>query len=330
MLKGKKVCVTGAGGFLGKHLLPLLIENGAEVTALVRRPDSQLSSGARRVIGDCRNREQMRSILKDQEIIIHLAATLFAAHWQDYLAANTEAARNIASESCHAERIVLVSSLAAAGPCATSPGRKETEAAAPVSAYGWSKLLAEQTAKAIAGEKVVILRPPILYGPHDKGLLPLFKSAKLGIGIAPNSFPVSLLYASDAAKACLLACKPNANGIYHLGDGNIYQMADICETMAKVQGRKTVHILHPPQFLMRLTAQIAPIGNWLVSRILASMGRSGLSVPSWNPDKYLESIQEGWLADTSRICNELAFKPAFGLEEGIKAAVAFYRSEAWL
>ena len=72
-------------------------------------------------------------------------------------------------------RFVLVSSLAATGPSDTAPGVDDATPPAPVSAYGWSKMLTEQVLGRALGQSLVTLRPPIIYGSGDKGLLPVFQ-----------------------------------------------------------------------------------------------------------------------------------------------------------
>lgn len=324
------ILVTGAGGFLARHLLPRLLATGANVSGLVRSGKSRLPDGVRPVTGDCRDPVAMKNLLKGQDIIFHLAGMLFGASWQDYLAANSEAARNIARAAGDARRVILISSLAAAGPCSVLPGRNETEAPAPVSAYGWSKLLAEQTAAALRGDRLVILRPPIIYGSADRGLLPLFKSAGRGFGIGPASFPVSIIHAADAATACILACRPEARGVYHLGDGQAYQMDEICEAMAVAQGRNRVRMLRPPRQVMRISAHATSLANKLAKGFSRLAGWKEPGFPAWNPDKYRESIQSGWLSDSGRIRSELGFVPAYDLKAGMAEAVAGYRKERWL
>lgn len=321
--------MTGAAGFLARHLLPQLLATGARVTGLVRARPERLPPDVRPAIGDCRDAEAMKCLLKGQDIVIHLAGTLFGANWQDYLAANGEMARNLAAASQDASRIIQISSLAAAGPCAVAPGRGESETPAPVSAYGWSKLLAEQILAGSLGDRLVILRPPIIYGSGDRGLLPLFKSAKLGFGVGPADFPISIIHASDTARACLLVCDQDASGIYHLSDGKIHQMDDVCKAMGIAQGRRKVRMLRPPRILMRLSANVAPVCAKAMCSLCRFAGRPAPGAAQWNPDKYRESVQKGWLSDNSRI-SEAGFQPAYNLETGMAEAVAGYRAEGWL
>lgn len=328
-LTGKKILVTGAGGFLGSHLLPQLIQAGASVSAFLR-PASQkrdLPPEVNPIYGDCGSPEDFAKAVANQDVVIHLASLLFGSNWQDYLRANTSYAENLAKAVMRGPvgRVLYVSSLAAAGPCAIAPGKKETATPEPVSAYGWSKLFAERILQAALGSKLVILRPPIIYGSGDKGLLPLFKSCRMGIGVSSGNFPVSMIHAKDAAKAIQLALQANASGLYHLGDGQVYNMDQICNAMAKAQGKNKVRVFHPPLPFMGFTAALSQASFNLASRI-----KKNMRAPGWNWDKYREARQPGWLADNSKITSELGFTPDLDLEAGMTEAVNGYRSRGWL
>lgn len=334
-LAGQSILVTGGTGFLGRHLLSELQNTGANIFALCRSRTAaqKLPAGVTPVAGDCADLASIKQAVQAKDYVIHLAALLFGSTWQDYLAANGLAAQNlgqaIASESqCH--RIVFVSSLAAAGPCGQLPGRAETSPVAPVSAYGWSKYLAEKILGSFAGQRLVVLRPPIIYGSGDKGLLPLFRSCAKGIGLAPKNFPVSIIHASDCARAIHLACDPKASGVYHLSDGKAYDMSTICKAMGKAQGKDKVLTFAPPRAIMAASAALGGMAHRAANSVCRWLNLPGLRAPSWNWDKYRESAQAGWLANGGKIVAELGFAPQMTLETGMAEAVAGYRKEGWL
>ena len=201
---GKKICLTGATGFLGSHLLPFLEQAGAEITCIARKSSNVEHIPHKIAYADLASGKGLREALKGQDILIHMAALLFGYGYQDYLAGNATAARQIGLAARDLEKVVHVSSLAAAGPCATLPGVGETDIPGPVSAYGWSKLMSESILGNFFGERLVVLRPPIIYGSGDRGLLPVFRGVKRGIAAVPGwSFPVSVIHADDAARAIL-------------------------------------------------------------------------------------------------------------------------------
>ena len=158
----KKIAITGAGGFLGSHLLPLLKERKASPKCLVRSQSPELD-GVEIIKGDCLDYQSIKHLLEGQDIFIHLAAMLFGSDWQEYLKTNTAIVRNINSAlkelppESRPKKIILVSSLSAAGPCGIAPGKKEDEAPTPVSAYGWSKLYCEEALAQAPVETYTIL-----------------------------------------------------------------------------------------------------------------------------------------------------------------------------
>ena len=97
-INGKKVLLTGGTGFVGRHLLPLLLEAGAEVSCLVRASSAtqNLPPGVKIREADFAAGTGLYEALTGQDIVIHLAALLFGFSQQDYLRANAVMARQFA------------------------------------------------------------------------------------------------------------------------------------------------------------------------------------------------------------------------------------------
>ena len=339
-LSGKKVLVTGGTGFVGRHLLPRLLAAGAHVTCLTRAASrtGHLPADVAVARADLRTGEGLAEALAGQDVVIHMAALLFGLGWQDYLRANALAARALAVALADVEaaaqgsgkglpaRFVLVSSLAATGPSDCPPGVADNAVPAPVSAYGWSKLLVEQILGRALGDRLVTLRPPIIYGSGDKGLLPVFKGAARGFAVSPGAFrdfPVSAVHARDMAQAVLLCCKDTARGVY--------SMAHFCRVMGAALGRPRLRVIHLPLPLMAVTAGLASSGGLLWARLSRCLpSRAPQRAPNWNLDKYREARQAGWLCDAARIRRELGYEPRVSLAEGMAEAVEGYRREGWL
>lgn len=337
MLKGKKICVTGGAGFLGSHLLPRLAAAGAETTCLARPGKKRdIPPQTRLVYGDCASGAGLEEAFAGQDIVIHLAASLFGHGWRGYLEANAAGAHHVARALAAQKKrpaLIHVSSLACAGPCATMPGKDENWPPAPVSAYGWSKYISEQTFRAAGLERLVILRPPIIYGSGDMGLLPVFRGVKRGIGVSPGfgrQFPVSIIHATDMALAIVLAAASNASGIFHLSDGQAHDMTSICAAMARAMGRPAPFMAKPPLWLMGFSAALATAFGAAISGFAGLCGLKQPAPPRWNLDKYREARQAGWLANDARIRKELGFEPMITLEEGMAEAVAGYRARGLL
>lgn len=350
-LHGKRVLLTGGTGFVGRHLLPLLLEAGAEVTCLIRASSdtSRLPAEVATVQADLIIGQGLDAALAGKDIVIHMAALLFGIRWRDYLHANAMAAWRLAeaiprlrnaghlNEEC---RCVLVSSLAATGPCATVPGVTDNTTPAPVSAYGWSKLLAEEILGHALGVRLVILRPPIIYGSGDRGLMPMFRGVKCGLAFSPGwrrEFPISAVHADDMARAVLCACRPEACGVYHLSDGRIHTMTSFYRAMGGAVDcalRREPHrmrVIHMPQPVLTFTAALSSASGFVADTLCRCLTGHGLRhAPQWNLDKDREARQSGWLCDGGRLCRELGFTPRVDLEEGMLEAARGYVSEGLL
>lgn len=333
-----KIALTGGSGFLGSHLLPVLLNEDLEVTCLSRRPDASFPACARIIAGDCLDESSLAPFLAGQDVLLHMASVLFAPSWQSYLEANARGVRNLINAikslppEARPKRAVYISSLAAAGPCASAPGLDESAAPAPVSAYGWSKLFGEKLFQEAFGDKAMILRPPIIYGSGDKGLLPMFKSAAIGLGVSPGSFrdfPVSVIHADDVSRAILLLIQNGGSGVYHLNDGREHDMASFCRAMGAAQGKK-VRTLRAPLPLMGASAALCSAWGSVAGKAAKVLGRRQPKAPQWNLDKYREARQAGWLANAARIREEHGFVPEIDLKKGMAEAVQGYRKMGML
>jgi len=167
------IALTGATGFIGRHLLADLTARGYRVRVLLRRPTALPEGAASAVVGDLTRPINMAAALAGVDAVVHsagLAHAMSGAPEDDYRTFNTEATRKLAEAAARAKvrRFVFLSSIRAqVGPSA--PGVVgEGDPAAPTDAYGRSKLEAER-ALAEIGLDWVALRPVLVYGAGVKG-----------------------------------------------------------------------------------------------------------------------------------------------------------------
>jgi nucleoside-diphosphate-sugar epimerase len=200
-MTGPLIALTGATGFIGRHLLRELPRRGYRVQVLLRRP-SELPEGASgAIIGDLAAPQNMAAALRGVDAVVHSAglAHAMSGHPEDdYRVLNTEATVGLAraAERAGVKRFVFLSSIRAqSGPVADTV-LTEALPAQPTDPYGRSKLAAEEGLATLSIDWVA-LRPVLVYGPGVKGnMAALLRVAQL---------PVPLPLGGLSARRSLLA-----------------------------------------------------------------------------------------------------------------------------
>ena len=332
--------VTGASGFIGRHLVRRLIERGDRVSCLVRatsRIDELRSSGAQPIVGDATDRAGIERALAESQavVVFHLAGLLRAVRTADFARVNAGGVESVAAACANrAERpvLIVVSSLAAAGPCAGDQPRVEGDSPAPVSAYGRSKLAGELTASRHAGEmEITLVRPAIVFGPGDRGVLEMFRPiARWGVHVVPGRQErrVSLIHVADLVALLLLTAEKGerlrpdgapGQGIYFIAAQEYPTYAELGQAMARALGRKRARVVHMPGPLVRL---VGLCGD--------ALGRVRQR-PGWvNSDKIAEALAGSWTCASAKARRQLGWSPAATLADRLRETAQWYRQAGWL
>jgi nucleoside-diphosphate-sugar epimerase len=194
-VKGRLVALTGATGFIGRHLLRELPKRGYRLRVLLRRPATLPAEASGAVVGDLARPQNMAAALAGVDAVIHSAGIAHAMSGvpeDDYRVFNTEATIGLAraAERAGAKRFVFLSSIRAqTGPVADGVLSEEL-APRPTEGYGQSKLAAEE---ALAGLAIdwVALRPVLVYGAGVKGNM----AALVRLARTPYPLPLGALTA---------------------------------------------------------------------------------------------------------------------------------------
>jgi UDP-glucose 4-epimerase len=187
------IALTGATGFIGRHLLRELPARGFRMRVLLRRPTTMPVECASAVVGDLARPINMAAALADVDAVIHsagLAHAMSGAPADDYRVLNTNATIALARAAQRAgmRRFVFLSSVRAqSGPAATQTLTEDLPAQ-PTEPYGQSKLAAEQGLATLDLDWVA-LRPTLVYGPGVKGnMAELMRLARLPVPLPLGSF----------------------------------------------------------------------------------------------------------------------------------------------
>jgi nucleoside-diphosphate-sugar epimerase len=309
----KLAAVTGATGFIGRHVIIALRRQGWNARILARRHPAELLSPFHRfelVLGDLNDPPALERLVAGADAIIHLGGVVKALRREDFYSANqggTERLLLAAGRAAPSAMLVHVSSLAAREP--------------RLSPYCDSKHRAEQAVQGLAGERIwTILRPPAVYGPGDREIRPMFAAARLGIvpyPAAPGA-ALSMIHVADLADAiaaCLTRSGP-PQATFEIDDGvpGGYRWTDILSALGEAVGRRPLGLRLPRAGLL-----LAARANQLMAR-LDHRPRILL------PHKVGEIYWPDWVARGTRLEEFSDWRPMFDIWRGFRESAKWYAS----
>jgi nucleoside-diphosphate-sugar epimerase len=313
---GDAILVTGANGFVGRMLCEALTGAGRAVRKAVRAPLAGFSDLA---VGDIGPATDWRAALEGAGAVVHLAARTHVLRetapdsLAEYRRINVAGTDRLARAAAAAgvRRLVFLSSVKVNGERTDARAFTEDDAPRPGDAYGVSKWEAEHAlarAAAETGLKVVVLRPPLVYGPGVKGnflrLVHLVaRGMPLPLGAVANRR--SLVYAGNLVDAIVKALDaPHAAGrTYLVSDGEDVSTPDLVRALAQSLGVKA-RLVPIPLLLLKLAAAIAGRGDEFA--------------------RLTGSLQ----VDSARLRRELAWRPPFTLAQGLEQTARWYHARS--
>jgi len=307
MKDGKPVVlVTGASGFIGQHLSPVLARNGWTVRRVLRTPTAGANEILVKTIGP---ETYWQDALKDVDAVVHLAARVHHPNEEHavelYRSVNIEGTLHLArcAENLGVRQFVFVSSILVNGR--TTDGRapfRETDSPTPRGVYGRSKAAAEEGLDALAQTSsmcVTVVRPPIVYGAGAKGNFKLLTQAVLR--------GVPLPFASIRNRRAFMAVENLASFILQrlLHDGSKFDIFLVADDEQ----------VSTPEFIRRLakaagtSSRLIPLPTPVLSALLKMSGR---------PEVY-ESLIGSLELDVSKAAST-GWRPRITLDEGLRFA----------
>lgn len=323
MISGKTIMVTGATGFIGRHLVSALLEQGAFVVVLSRRPSPVGAKKYKTVVGDLTKPATLQGICDDVDIVFHLGGYAHAIDQRDEDSetinrkVTVEGTRALIDQSLKAgvSRFLFFSSVKAMGEGGEDCIDETTEDRA-VSSYGKAKREAEKLVLEAGqhGLQPIIFRLPMVYGPGCKGNLPRMIRA-----VACGRFPVlpetgnrrSMVDVRDVVQAALLAAV-NASAVgktYIVTDGQVYSTRQIyewiCEALSRPVPQRAI-----PLPMLRIAARIGDV-------ITKLMGRRFV----FDSDALGKLTGSAWYS-SEKISRELNYRPTHTLKDSLPEMVA--------
>lgn len=313
------ILVTGASGFVGSALVRRLAAEGQAVRATYRNGQGNPSAGVQTaVIGSLDPALDWSEALKLVDVVVHTAARVHVMRdtatepLDEFRRTNVAGTLGLARQAAAAgvRRFVFISSVKVNGE-ATLPGRPfmADDVPAPQDPYGISKMEAEQGLRRIAAEtgmELVMIRPPLVYGPGVRAnFQALMRAVARGIPLPLGAIDNRRsLVALDNLVDLILTCIKHpdaANQIFLVSDGEDLSTAELIRCMARVMGR--------PARLIRV-----PV--WMLEAGGALLGKRDVV------QRLCGSLQ----VDIRKSRDVLGWMPSISVDEGLQRAAAEFRA----
>jgi nucleoside-diphosphate-sugar epimerase len=316
------VLVTGANGFVGYHLCHFFRDRGWNVVGAVRSSANirdRLEGIEWTEVGDIRRNPDWESILQGVHVVVHLSARVHVMKEDssdplgEFRRVNVAATEFIARAAAKAgvRRFLFLSSIGAVANLSSKLLTEESPCR-PESEYGKSKLEAEKKLMQVSAEtglEIVILRPPLIYGPFNPGnFVRLLRLVDRGYPLPFHSINNlrSFLFIGNLVDAIgLCASHPKAVGeIFHATDDEDVSTPELIHRIASVLNRPPRLFYFPPS-VIRLAGRI--VGKSAeVERLLGSL-----------------------VIDSDKIKRVLSWKPPYTMEQGLKKTARWYQSNEY-
>jgi nucleoside-diphosphate-sugar epimerase len=330
-MENKKIAVvTGANGFVGSHLVDLLLSKNFKVRCIIRKTSNIRWLLEKNVeIFDCGllDKNGLREVFMNADYIFHVAGVVKSKKPEGYFNGNVEITRNLLDVALEfknfIKKILIVSSQTATGPTLNGNPVDEETLCHPITTYGRSKLAEEELAKTYMKKlPITICRAPAVFGERDTEILIYFKTFNSGLitKIGFDKKQLSIIHAIDLVNGFYLAAvsEKSAGQIYFISSEKYYTWDDIADITSKVLNKKPLTI-KIPHWIVFFIASIA--------QFFAMFSKKPATL---NIEKARDITQKEWTCDTRKAIRDLGYHQNISLEEGIKRTCDWYKEMKWI
>jgi 2-alkyl-3-oxoalkanoate reductase len=308
------VAVTGATGFVGRHLVPSLASAGWRVRLLMRRdpvvPEWR-GINPQIIAGDLRDPAAVDALVDGVDRVVHVAGLIKAARREAFFDVNVSgsvALGEAIARRAPAARLLHVSTLAAREP--------------QLSDYAASKRGGEDAVRRILGARATVIRPPAVYGPGDPESLVFFKLARGSrVPLAgPPAARAALIHVADLVALMTAMLEAPDGGVWSAADARPdgYSWREVFSAAALAVGNPEAKLFQAPMALLRGVALVGDLGRLFgAANMLNSLKLRELRHPDWSVPVEHWARPTGW-------------SPRFDLASGFSDAVDWYRRAGWL
>eukprot|EP01006_Ploeotia_vitrea_P036600 TRINITY_DN66040_c3_g1_i2.p1 TRINITY_DN66040_c3_g1~~TRINITY_DN66040_c3_g1_i2.p1 ORF type:complete len:386 (+),score=148.43 TRINITY_DN66040_c3_g1_i2:41-1198(+) len=334
-----RVLLTGATGFVGGHVLRVMLAQGVDVAAFARSAENveRMPDGVNVVEGDLLDQGTLAACVEGVSVVVHCAAVMeffpkSDEHVQWMHRVNVDGTRNLVQASLKAgvKRFVYISSTEAMGSTSPMPA-SEDEKCYPDYEYGRTKVRAEAAIKQLTRHtpmSYIILRPSGLYGPGDfyacYQVMEAVWSGLLFFVPGTGKKRVMFTHIDDCVEAVMLAATSKLpsealNQTYNICPNESISFGELIATMSRLLNRPYPYVHLPVGLTAAVIKRCAPILNRDKSRVFL-----------YHEDMVRISMQQDRVYSSEKAQRLLKFEPRVTYTHGFASTLAWYRRQGRL
>jgi nucleoside-diphosphate-sugar epimerase len=309
------VALTGATGFIGRRLAPLLAARGWRVRLLLRRDpvfEDWRGLDAQIVAGELGDAVAMRHLVAGVDAVVHVAGLIKATRRQQYYRVNATGSQALADAvkaTAPRAKFLHVSTIAAREP--------------QLSDYAGSKRAGEDAVLQRLGERVTVLRPPAVYGPGDRESLVFFQMARKGLVplVGPANARAAMIHVDDLTAVLIALLDEEPRGaVLSAADERPagYSWREVFQIAARSVGNTNAKLFQAPSGLLHGIALAGDFGR--------AFGAAGML----NHQRLRELRHPDWSVGKDEWARPAGWEPRYPLVDGFAQTAAWYRRAGWL